>query len=132
MKTNSLNKYERLKSKKIIAELFRNGNSVFVYPIKLVYHYNPYEGFPMLFSCSVSKRNYKKAVDRNQIKRHIREAYRINKDDLLNYTTQHNIYLSLMYIYVGKSIDDTTKLMQSIPKINRMLLEQIQKDKFIV
>jgi len=72
-------KTEKLKSRKIIDLLFSEGKSISKYPLRLVYA--PIEGNneKLLFGVSVSKRNFKNAVDRNYFKRVLRECYRLNK-----------------------------------------------------
>jgi ribonuclease P protein component len=72
-------KEEKLKSRKIIDLLFSEGKSVSKFPLRLVYA--PIEGVDekLLFGVSVSKRNFKNAVDRNYFKRILRECYRLNK-----------------------------------------------------
>ena len=71
---------ERLKSKKVIEELFKKGSSVYLYPFRLIYSSNPIEPqhYPQIL-VSVPKRNFKKAVDRNRLRRQIKEAWRLNK-----------------------------------------------------
>jgi ribonuclease P protein component len=78
-------KEERLKSKIKIGLLFSDGQSVSKYPLRLVY----FEGAvgtdaQTQMGVSVSKRNFKRAVDRNYFKRVLRETYRLNKAVLLN------------------------------------------------
>lgn len=75
-------KEEKLKSRNAIDELFRSGKSVSIYPLRLVYRKSSDEREKLQFGVSVSKRNFKKAVDRNYIKRVLREAYRLNKPGL--------------------------------------------------
>jgi ribonuclease P protein component len=53
---------------------------------------------------AVPKRNFKKAVDRNAVKRLIKEAYRLNKEIVLNSTVQHNKNIIIMLLYSGKKI----------------------------
>ncbi len=73
-------KEERLYEKKLMEQLFKGGKSFFVFPFKVFYvvveRAAPY---PAKVLVSVPKRNFKKAVDRNRIKRLVREAYRRNK-----------------------------------------------------
>ncbi|MEN9322760.1 MAG: Ribonuclease protein component [Bacteroidota bacterium] len=83
-KNNSLNftypKSERLKSKTTINLLFSAGKSVSKYPLRLVYvPVNLPEEEPIKMGVSVSKKYFKKAVDRNYFKRVLRETYRLNK-----------------------------------------------------
>lgn len=78
-------KSEKLKSKTTIDLLFSEGKSVSKYPLRLVYIKGNFdqEG-PIKISVSVSKKYFKKAVDRNYFKRVLRETYRLNKDKLLS------------------------------------------------
>src|SRR6478736_3681532 len=72
---------ERLKSKKLIEELFNKGSSIHLYPYRIFFLPGPAEtttGMPQLL-ISIPKRNFKKAVDRNRIRRQIREIYRLNR-----------------------------------------------------
>lgn len=72
-------KKERLKNKKAIEGLFSEGQSVSKYPLRLVFIETPEETEPIKMGVSVSKKNFKKAVDRNYFKRLLRESYRLNK-----------------------------------------------------
>jgi len=94
----SLKKHEILKSKKEIKELFDNGSSFFLYPFKVYYLPNPEsQNNQVLFS--VSKRNFRKAVERNLLRRRMREAYRLNKNTLVSDQKESlSIYIALVYI----------------------------------
>ncbi|GGZ89591.1 ribonuclease P protein component [Algibacter mikhailovii] len=93
-------KKEKLKSKKLIEQLFANGQSISVFPLRLVFLPTTFEdSIPAKTGVSVSKRNFKTAVDRNRIKRLLRESYRLNKSDYFNnLTTQY----ACMILYIGK------------------------------
>ena len=97
----SFKKEERLKKKKLIAQLFNDGKSLKAFPLKLIYlkmeHDSPYK---ILAGVSVPKKNFKKAVDRNKIKRLLREVYRQNK--YLIYNSEHTKKHLFMFIYLGK------------------------------
>lgn len=77
-------KNEKLKSQKTIDLLFSQGKSVSKYPLRLVYVENTDENNSekVLMGVSVSKKYFKKAVDRNYFKRVLRECYRLNQDEL--------------------------------------------------
>lgn len=99
-------KQERLTSKKIIEELFSKGSSVYLYPFRLQYLRENHivsrsqkNGFPQVLF-SVSKRNFKRAIDRNLIKRRIREAYRKNKAQLFSSfpPEKHPAYIGIIYV----------------------------------
>lgn len=72
-------KNEKLKSQKTIDLLFSKGKSVTKYPLRLVYVETSDENEKLKFGVSVSKKHFKKAVDRNYYKRVLRECYRLNK-----------------------------------------------------
>ena len=73
-------KAEKLKSKKTIDLLFSEGKHVSKYPLRMVYVETPFEeDVPLKMGVSVSKKHFKKAVDRNYLKRVLRECYRLNK-----------------------------------------------------
>ena len=93
-------KKEKLKSKKLIDQLFTEGQSVSAYPLRLVYLSTIFNDDTIAKTgVSVSKRNFKTAVDRNRIKRLLREVYRLNKALYFNnLSTQH----AFMILYIGK------------------------------
>lgn len=97
-------KSEKLKSRKSLETLFKNGESVAKYPIRLVYAFESgREGSQIQMGVSVSKKYFKKASDRNYIKRCLREAYRHHKEILLSARTEP---LSAMLMYQSKDPAD--------------------------
>jgi ribonuclease P protein component len=93
-------KNEKLKSKITIGLLFTEGKSVSKYPLRLVYNVGTFgESEKIKIGVSVSKKYFKKAVDRNYFKRVLRETYRLNKHLLLDNLDQS---YSFMFFYQSK------------------------------
>lgn len=125
MPNNKLAKEERLHSKKLIDKLFREGKSVFSYPFKVLYiSENEASAHPVRVLISVSKRHFKKAVDRNHIKRLIREAYRNNKQTLMAHLNTHNKKLFFGLIYVSETILSYEEIERKLILILQRLIEQ--------
>jgi ribonuclease P protein component len=98
----SFPKEEHLCRKKLITELFGRGSSFGLYPLRLVWLPVPAPTTaPPQVLVSVSKRSFKRAVDRNYLKRLMREAYRLNKYRLLEVPGGHSV-AQLAIIYSGK------------------------------
>jgi ribonuclease P protein component len=111
-------KNERLKSKTTIGLLFSEGKSVSKYPLRLVYRQaeeNSEENTKV--GVSVSKKYFKKAVDRNYFKRVLRETYRLNKHLLLDNLDQS---YSIMLFY-------QTKDRLSYEEINTKMIQLFEK-----
>ncbi len=85
--------------------MFTEGISFSSYPFRVTFLQVKDEGVPTQILISASKRNYKKAVDRNKIKRLIREAYRKNKYIIWDFiSTKPDTTLLISIVYIGKSI----------------------------
>jgi len=96
-------KEERLKGKKRIADLFENGQALLSYPVKVVFiEINKDDATVVKAGFSVSRKNFRHAVDRNLLKRRMREAYRLNKPAF--YIRLNDKLFAMMFIYVAKEI----------------------------
>ena len=122
----------KLKSKITIGLLFSEGKSVSKYPLRLVYHSGELGDEQKLkVGVSVSKKYFKKAVDRNYFKRVLRETYRLNQHLLKDHLNQP---YALMLFYQSKdrlSFEEiNTKTIQLFEKflsqINLPLKEEIK------
>lgn len=97
-------KKEKLKSRKRIEELFLNGKNFSVFPLRVTYQFSPSEETAVQVGVTAGKKYFKKAVDRNRIKRLIREAYRLKKHELTEVLKQKQQSCSLFFMYVDKTI----------------------------
>lgn len=96
----TLGKEERLKSKKLIERLYEERNSVKAYPLRMIFLQTEHTSdFPAQVGVSVPKRNFKLAVDRNRIKRLMRESYRLQKEIVYDNLDKPYIF---MISYLGK------------------------------
>ncbi|MFD1017046.1 MULTISPECIES: ribonuclease P protein component [Winogradskyella] len=113
-------KKDKLKSKKLIDQLFTEGKAVTAYPLRLVYLKTEFEdGSQLKTGVSVSKRLHKTAVARNQIKRLLREVYRLNKPQYFN-TNSHSY--AFMILYLSKDATTFDKLNKSIQQLFKKFL----------
>lgn len=106
----SFGKEERLSKKKSIDELFKKGASRLSFPVKYIFTRNPDKtcrAHQILISVPI--KNFRKAVDRNTLKRRIREGYRLNKA-LLHGTPA----LCIAYIYIAREILPSEVIHKSI------------------
>lgn len=89
-------KSEKLKSRNTIDLMFKSGKSVSKYPLRLVFiKGNVDEGQQLKMGVSVSKKYFKKAVDRNYFKRVLRETYRLNKHLLIENLQEPHAFMLL-------------------------------------
>jgi len=117
-KIHTYPKSEKLKSKTTIDLMFREGKSVSKYPLRLVYAKSTFGENPEFkMGVSVSKKYFKKAVDRNYFKRVLRETYRLNKQ-LLRENLQEPYSFMLLY---------QTKDRLSYEEINQKTVELFKK-----
>ena len=106
----SFGKDERLCRKRDIQELFQKGSSFYLYPFKVIWMDSENEQSQVLIS--VSKRIFKKAVDRNRLKRQIREGYRLNKA-----IREEGPALNIGLLYTGKELLPSDRIHNAIRKI---------------
>ncbi len=122
----TLEKEEKLKSKKLIEQLFAEGTRIKSFPLQLIFmSVNHTDVFPNKVGFSVPKRNIKLAVIRNSIKRLMREAYRKNKYLFSENSRQQYIF---MFIYTANKKKKYVDLEIALKKVCAKFLNKIQKN----
>lgn len=124
---NTFSKNERLCGSKLIDRLFTEGNrQIAVFPVRLVWLLSDdIEGVQILISAP--KRNFHHAVDRNRIKRQVREFYRTSGSTLKEAVASRGQGLALAFLFNDNRIWDTGKLFQRLESAMGKLLETISE-----
>ncbi len=105
-------KNEKLKSKKLIEQLFAKGSSISKHPVKLIYLKTELpKDVKIQVGVSVAKKRFKSAVKRNRIKRLLRESYRLNKHQIFNNIEGNFAFL---FLYIGKEIPNFSELEEAM------------------
>ncbi len=122
-------KEERLSRKKLIDKLFSEGKSFAIPPFRVVVleNKNPESVYPVQVLIAVSKKNFKKAVDRNRMKRLIREAYRKNKENLYQSLWGRKKTIALALIYTAYKTTTYSEIEQKIIMIFERLQSEYEK-----
>ena len=124
--TFSYNKFEKLKSRKQIELLFAQGKSISSFPVKVFYlpvEHTPEH--PVQVGVGVSARNFKKAVDRNTIKRRMREAYRLHKLPLHEHLVPAEKSVAVFILWIDKQLPTSAALQDLMPTVIEKLIKQL-------
>jgi ribonuclease P protein component len=117
----------RLKSRSHLQALFEDAPHCFVYPLRVQFRLVADPALPPLqVAFSVPKRRFRKAVDRNRVRRLLREAWRLQRARLSQALTDRPDRLQLILIYTGKPEDAThPQISRAVGKVLRRLYEQV-------
>lgn len=126
----TLKKEDRLKSRKTIELLFKNGKTVNIFPLRIFYLLTPdttSEQNKLQAGFSASTKNFKKAIDRNRIKRLLRESYRLQKHSLTEQLEISDKRLSIFFVFNGNELPDYKivyeKMQSSIKRLQKIINE---------
>lgn len=125
LKRNGLSKLERLHSRKQMDELFAHGRSVRQGPLKLIFVESALKtNIPSEFMFTVSKRQFKRAHDRNYIKRLLREVFRVNKHLINDYLISQQKCMQGCFMFLGTQMPTHANLEKNILRIFAQLMPQ--------
>lgn len=126
----TLGKQERLKSRKQIEKLFAEGKSFVVIPFRIYFLvHGPWTmNHGLQFGVGVSAKNFKRAVDRNRIKRLTREAWRLQKNELSEKVKTTQKQLNVFFIYTGKEVPDFTTVKDKVTVVLKKLAGKIDEN----
>lgn len=121
----TLRPFEKLKSRKLIERVFKEGKSFNVIPFRVIYLFTEDNTSFLQAGFAVSSKTFKRAVDRNRIKRLMREAYRLQKKPLQNILEEKQKSVVVFIVFTGKELpvfsDTKVKMLGLLQRLEKML-----------
>jgi len=126
----SFPKYERICKNNDIQSLFEKGTGFSSYPYRVVYLFRPVGDKPVTcrLLISVSKKRFHHAVDRNRVKRLIRESWRKNKSQLYETCTKNTISVDVALVYTATVIHSYEEMYKKTAKAVNELVRRYEKE----
>jgi len=124
----TLSREERLRSRKWMERLRNNGVAVKMPSLILVYMPIDERVFPstkMSVMFSVSKRLYKRAVDRNRVKRLMRESYRKQKEIIYPVVSAQHVHCLMQFIFTGKQLPEYPYVYSRVSELLKRMSKQL-------
>jgi len=118
---------EKLKSRKGIEQLFTSGKIFSVFPLRVIYILTGVDKYVLQSGFGVSTKKFRKAVDRNRVKRLMREVYRLQKNSLKAVLEKNQKSMSVFFIYTGNTINKYDEIYNAM-KISLKKLEEIANE----
>ena len=117
MKTNTFPLKEHLKSKRVIEKLYAEGASATSYPLRAVFLEQEEQEPTAAILISVAKRRFRHAVDRNLVKRRIREAYRTSKHPFVEALQAKDKKMAVAILYIDTRHNSTEFIKRKMEKL---------------
>ncbi|WP_153800588.1 ribonuclease P protein component [Foetidibacter luteolus] len=128
MKANAYPKEEKLKGRKLVQQVFGSGKSFVVFPLKVFYTVAQQPlGYAVKAGVGASSRSFKKAVERNRIKRLLREVYRLNKQPLHQVQAGNNLQLAFFILYIDKVMPQQALLQSKMQLVIQRLIKELHE-----
>lgn len=126
MHKNSFPLKEHLKSKSTIERLYTTGASVTAYPLRAVFIEVPAESQEATATIliSVAKKRFRHAVDRNLVKRRIREAYRLSKTPFTEHLQEQGKKMAVAILYIDTKHNSTDFIKKRMEKLLNAIMEK--------
>ena len=107
-------KQEKLKSRKLIELLFKSGKVFSIFPLRIIYILSHGQKYILQSGFGVGTKKFKRAVDRNRVKRLVREVYRLQKTSLKEVLKNRSKSMAVFFIYTGNEIQPYVEIFKTM------------------